>query len=514
MPDIKLSLCLSTHDEYENAWNTINAALINDFDVIQEIVICDNSPANSAHAKLLKQHCGGRGREKLVYDRIVGPASACRYKDRAVRKSSGDYIVVCDTHVLFHKGALQSIVDYFTEFPETNDLLMGPCYNGATTCLGTNQMLYAHEGYPVPDTANVWEGVVMRGGTYGIWVHDQRVEDLDQPPFEIQQQGTGAMAFRKAAWPGVLPSFNGHGGTETWIMEKFRQNGGRVMLLPKFRWVHQWGRPGMATETKERLLAGIQQVADPALVKHLTSLVHDTERPTYGFSTGGTIQKAENTLTAAYDLGRTDLYDAAVLEFTRGGTNGKPLWPEACLRAQKKIPRPGLYSELMAEWERHGGRKSGAVPRALFQELEKQLRAKPHARVLEFGSGLSTLLFDRLGIHSTSIEDSEVWLNRLRGLLTQETTRLIYAPLADTASGPWYQWRPAEGETFDVILIDGPIGEGPTSPGRMAAKHFLADLMADECVVILDDTHREREQQLSQDLQEMYGLLQRRVICA
>ena len=509
-----VSVCIATHDEYENTWNTITSILLHDNDLVDEIVICDNSPAGSKHAELLKRQC--RGIQKVVWDRIVAPPSALLYKDRAIRKSSGDVIIVCDCHVQFHEGAIKSVVDYFRANRNSKNLIMGPCYNSAVHLYATNQMLYSNEPYEIPESANVRQGVVMRGGTYGVWVTDNRALNPESAPFEIQQQGTGAMAFHRNAWTTPLRSFYGHGGTETWIMERFRQNGGKVLCHPKFRWVHQWGRPGMATETRNDLARLIAKVPSKQLQKQMLSVINDAERATYkmsGGQLGPTHQKCFNSLAAANDLGRVDLYDAAVEEFNHGGKDGKPLWPDSCKTAQKLAPRPGLYEELMPIWEQHGGQRSGAIPAQLFRDLEATIRQRPNAKILEFGSGLSTLLFDTLGVDATSVENSKTWFQRLRVLLKKESTKLILSPLEETASGPWYDWRAKPGEKFDIILVDGPLGEG-NAPGRSAAKHFLADIMADECIIFLDDTHREKEIELSDIVTEIYGFDRQRIVCA
>lgn len=494
-----LSVCISTHDEYENAWNTINALLLYHGDVVDEIVVCDNSPNGSEHAKLLEGHCAGLS--KVKYDRIIGPPSACKYKDRAVRLATSEFCIVCDTHVLFYADTIRRLMGHFTFYRDTNDLITGPVFKAHDHIMATNQMLYANEPYKVPKDATVRHGVVMRGGTYGVWVTDPRGLDPDGEPFEIMQNGTGAMAFRRAAWPGVLPSFNGHGGTETWIMESFRRNGGRVLCAPWFRWVHQWGRPGMATRTREAIKAALATMPSTPTRKLIETLANDIGKSRYDML--GWKQKVHNTLTAAVDLGRTDLYDAAMEEFTRGGPNGRGVCPKSAKEVAAKIPRVGLYDELLKEWQSHGGNPSGAICRRLFNQLETLCRRMPKSRVLEFGSGLSTLLFQRLKMNATSIEDSRMWFERLRPLVPD--VRLVHSPLEHTASGQWYDWRPDANEAYDVILIDGPIGEGASSPGRLAAKHFIADVLSPTSLVFLDDTHRHREQELSDSIAAMYG---------
>lgn len=511
--EFKVSACISTMDEYQNTWSTINSLLLNHGETIDEIVVCDSSPPGSEHQKLTAAHCSRL--PKTVYIHRPGPTSAVLYKDMAVQEAKGDIILVCDCHVQFYPDSIRSAAEYLAREENAKNLCMGPCFNYTGNIMGTNQMLYEWEPYDVPGDANVWHGVVMRGGTYGVWVRDERGLSPDNPPFEIQQQGTGAMMFRKSAWTTPLSTFYGHGGTETWIMEKFRQNGGKVICHPKFRWVHQWGRPGMATFHKTHLMQAVAKIPDKSLQVELVRWINHHKKPSYSMSgkiTQATQQKCWNTLAGAADLGRTDLYDAAVLEFTQGGKDGAPMWPKSCKEAMGRVPRPGMYEQLMEKWEQHGGNRSGAIPRELFRELERVVAQRPNARILEFGSGLSTILFDSLGANVTTIEHSQAWYEKLRVLVGRETTKLIHSPLEETASGMWYQWRAEPGQKFDVILVDGPPG-GKNGPGRMAAKHFLADLMEEECIVFIDDTHREDEVELSADLERMYGFDSKRVVC-
>ena len=49
--------------------------------------------------------------------------------------------------------------------------------------------------------------------------------------------------MRKAVWPGFNRLFRGFGGEEGYIHEKVRQQGGRTICLPWFKWVHRFGRP-------------------------------------------------------------------------------------------------------------------------------------------------------------------------------------------------------------------------------------------------------------------------------
>ena len=76
---------------------------------------------------------------------------------------------------------------------------------------------------------------------FGKWGTDPR-GDKDEP-FEIPMQGLGIFTCRQEAWLGFNPRFQGFGGEEFYIHEKFRQAGHKALCLPWLRWLHRFGRP-------------------------------------------------------------------------------------------------------------------------------------------------------------------------------------------------------------------------------------------------------------------------------
>lgn len=129
--------------------------------------------------------------------------------------------------------------------------------------------------------------------------------------------------------------------------------------------------------------------------------------------------------------------------------------------------------------------------------------------VIEFGSGISTILMarliqrNRLDAKVVSIEHDANWVDAMRGLLAAEdigdAVEIVHAPLApcDHAleGNHWYDLsvlasRIAE-KRFDLALVDGPpaweTGKGMT---RYPAGPFLEDRMAERCALFLDDADR------------------------
>src|SRR5207237_2934286 len=79
-----------------------------------------------------------------------------------------------------------------------------------------------------------------------MWGSDPRGQDPEGEPFEISMQGLGVFSCMKDDWLGFHPKFQGFGGEEGYIHEKFRQAGRRCLCLPWLRWMHRFSRPSQA----------------------------------------------------------------------------------------------------------------------------------------------------------------------------------------------------------------------------------------------------------------------------
>ncbi len=75
----------------------------------------------------------------------------------------------------------------------------------------------------------------------------------------------------------------------------------------------------------------------------------------------------------------------------------------------------------------------------------------PGTRVLEFGSGLSTVWFARRGARVLSIETREEWAARVEALLAKIPGHSVRVVSAE----PPYSPEIAAGEEFDFALVDG-----------------------------------------------------------
>jgi hypothetical protein len=121
---------------------------------------------------------------------------------------------------------------------------------------------------------------------YGVWGLDERGNDIDSPPFEIEMQGLGVFACRREAWPGFNPRLAGFGGEEGYIHEKIRRAGGRNLCLPSLQWLHRFERPlglryggsGYAERIRNYLLIYDELGLDPApVINHFAEFVGEAE---------------------------------------------------------------------------------------------------------------------------------------------------------------------------------------------------------------------------------------------
>ena len=141
-------------------------------------------------------------------------------------------------------------------------------------------------------------------------------------------------------------------------------------------------------------------------------------------------------------------------------------------------------------------------------------------RVLETGSGVSTLLF-ALALQKSgdtgkvvAFEHSEQYAAHTRQLLVDhgcsEFAEVIHAPLTELYVNDepyaWYQLDDRAGTVgeFDLLLVDGPpAATGPRS--RLPALPLLRSRLAPNARIFLDDAKREDEQAIIDEWIERHG---------
>lgn len=143
------------------------------------------------------------------------------------------------------------------------------------------------------------------------------------------------------------------------------------------------------------------------------------------------------------------------------------------------------YDSAMAAWSRLVGRCDYPLSPVLWDYIKPLL--SPEAKVLEFGSGLSTRLIRSTGASLTSIEQDAT---------IAAASGATHCPL--TRSG-WYDWVP-DGTRYDLILIDG-----PALKGREGILPFIPDLILPGGTIIVDDCQRRNERGLATMIAGLVG---------
>tara|TARA_R110000824_G_scaffold180061_7_gene360466 strand:+ start:1308 stop:2348 length:1041 start_codon:yes stop_codon:yes gene_type:complete len=221
----KLTIGSAAFDDFEGVYFTYQSLRLANIDRLDELdlVLIDNNPS-SPEGRATEDFCSKAG---IRYFPEPIPRSTA-IRDRVFRVAEAPFTLCIDSHVLFEPETISHCLDFAEgEGSESSDL-----FHGA--------MLYDYLGEENPATHldPVW-----RDNMFGIWGHDERALDKEGEPFEIPSQGLGLFGCRTEAWAGFSPLFQGFGGEEGYIHEKFRQRGDKVWCLPWLRWVHRFARP-------------------------------------------------------------------------------------------------------------------------------------------------------------------------------------------------------------------------------------------------------------------------------
>lgn len=138
--------------------------------------------------------------------------------------------------------------------------------------------------------------------------------------------------------------------------------------------------------------------------------------------------------------------------------------------------------------------------------------------IIEFGSGISTILIGRLcklnnlKIKLYSIDDNEGWFFSMKQKIKDENLEdyinIIYSPL-DSISLPnhslkWYSTevldKELNGKTFDMVITDGPMAYlKEIERSRFPALPYIKNKMRENYSIYLHDANRQGEQSIIRD---------------
>ncbi len=221
----RLTIGMAVCDDFDGIYFTLTSLMIHHAQALQDcsFVVVDNHP-DSRQGRAVKAWVA-RSVPKGAYFALPAPFGTAPARNEVFRRADGECVLCIDCHVLLAPGAIQRLLSFYDSHPDCADLLTGPLLYDDGTIAATHQR-------------DQWSN-----GSWGVWSIDERGVDADGDPFEIWQQGMGLFSCRKDTWVGFHPEFRGFGGCESYVMEKFRRQGGRVLCCPWLRWTHRFQRP-------------------------------------------------------------------------------------------------------------------------------------------------------------------------------------------------------------------------------------------------------------------------------
>ncbi len=155
---------------------------------------------------------------------------------------------------------------------------------------------------------------------------------------------------------------------------------------------------------------------------------------------------------------------------------------------------------IPTHWTEHS-----ITPETLTQ-VQQLIAAMDVRRVLELGSGLSTLLiangFRRSGGgHVLSLDDDARWAEQTSATVKREGldafAEVRVAPLTDINSNgrqaPWYDLSSLDKSArFDLVIVDGPPAWKGDRLARLPALYELRKYLSENGILVLDDAARRR----------------------
>lgn len=140
------------------------------------------------------------------------------------------------------------------------------------------------------------------------------------------------------------------------------------------------------------------------------------------------------------------------------------------------------------------------LPPDMYGYLAALVRSQQPALLVECGSGASTVLLAALqtehGGRVVSLEHEEQYVERTKRMLKDNSLSadVHHCPLGQAEQWQWYTDLPDLGE-IGMLVVDGP----PARTARLArypALPLLRDHLADDAVIVLDDTGRGDEREI------------------
>lgn len=215
----KLTIGMCCIQDYKGAYFTIQSILLHHPEVLNEIefVVIDNDP-ETKEGKALAKFCNNWVKKVPIRYIQFDEYKATSLRNKIFDNARTEYVMCCDSHVLFAPGAIRKLIDAFDNGIDEGGIIQGPLLmddlNNACTHFSSE-----------------WEDSML-----GQWKTDSRWKTEDY--FEIPAQGLGVFACRKDHWLRFCDNNRGFGGEEVCIHEFYKQNGKKTICLSALQWAH------------------------------------------------------------------------------------------------------------------------------------------------------------------------------------------------------------------------------------------------------------------------------------
>jgi hypothetical protein len=142
-----------------------------------------------------------------------------------------------------------------------------------------------------------------------------------------------------------------------------------------------------------------------------------------------------------------------------------------------------------------------AASYSLMYFLARVLSELPVRRIVELGSGQSSVLIDRIrqadGWHR-AFEQSAIWAARVKGVAPRCDVRTCQVVPKVRDGVPYDGFDGLEVADFDLLVVDGPVGTDRYS--RFDCVELVLRNQASDFIVVIDDAGRPGEQETVQEL--------------
>jgi hypothetical protein len=237
-PQLTLGMAVGDGEQFSAVWAAIHGNLISSLDLAvksaMQVLVVDCT-TDAGFREELRRHVeylevGGKRVGKYIH--YQGDAGTSGPRNAVFENADGKAVVCIDPHIVLYNGCLQSVYNYFSADPLSNDMLVGPCVFRNVTANGCEHQELKWGGFEKGKPS----------GAFGVWAHKPEMNG-SMAEFEVQQQGLGFFASTKAAWlrhGGFHKAAKGFGGCETYLCEKVRRFGGRVLCSNARKWHHRF----------------------------------------------------------------------------------------------------------------------------------------------------------------------------------------------------------------------------------------------------------------------------------